>query len=126
HLTLKAEVATTLLALALVYLLGASYGGMAAALALLLRMLLITPLQVRGLHAAIGYDWRSFFQSSYRSLLASVVMVVVVMWLSRQTGLSGYAHLAGDIAIGTLTYALAYSLLHPRWPQEFKLVFTAR
>jgi O-antigen/teichoic acid export membrane protein len=42
HLTLKAEVATTLLALVLVYLLGATYGGMAAALALLLRMLLIT------------------------------------------------------------------------------------
>ena len=31
-----------------------------------------------------------------------------------------------NIAIGALTYALAYSLLHPRWPQEFKLVFTAR
>jgi len=126
HLTLKAEVATTLLALALVYLLGATYGGMAAALALLLRMLLITPLQVRGLNAAIGYDWRSFFQSSYRSLFASLLMVVVVMWTSRQTSLSGYSHLAGDIAIGALTYALAYSLLHPRWPQEFKLVFTAR
>jgi hypothetical protein len=109
-----------------VYLLGATYGGMAAALALLLRMLLITPLQVRGLNAAIGYDWRSFFQSSYRSLFASLLMVVVVMWTSRQTSLSGYAHLAGDIAIGALTYALAYSLLHPRWPQEFKLVFTAR
>ncbi len=53
-------------------------------------------------------------------------MVVAVLWLSPQTGLSGYAHLVADIVIGTLTYALAYSLLHPRWPQEFKLVFTAR
>ncbi len=38
----------------MVYGLGSVYGGMAAALALLARMLIITPLQIRGLNAAIG------------------------------------------------------------------------
>jgi O-antigen/teichoic acid export membrane protein len=126
HLTLKAEVGTTLLALALVYLLGAHFGAMAAALALLVRMLMITPLQVRGLHTAIGYRWRTFFESGYRSMLASLVMAAAVVWDSGHSGLSGYLLLACNIAVGTLTYGLAYSLLHPRWPQEFKLVFTAR
>jgi O-antigen/teichoic acid export membrane protein len=126
HLTLKAEVFTTLLALALVYLLGGPFGGIAAAWALLLRMLLITPLQIRGLHTAIGYHWRTCFASGYRSMVASSVMAAAVVWTSAHSGLSGYLHLAGDVAVGTLTYALVYSLLHPRWPQEFKLVFTAR
>jgi O-antigen/teichoic acid export membrane protein len=126
HLTLKAEVFTTLLALALVYLLGGPFGGIAAAWALLLRMLLITPLQIRGLHTAIGYRWRTCFASGYRSMVASSVMAAAVVWTSAHSGLSGYLHLAGDVAVGTLTYALVYSLLHPRWPQEFKLVFTAR
>ncbi|WP_397448287.1 oligosaccharide flippase family protein [Pseudomonas sp. NA-150] len=126
YLTLKAEVTTTLLALALVYLLGSVYGGMAAALALLVRMLIITPLQIRGLNTAIGYGWRSFFESGYRSVLAALVMAAVVTFISGRSGLSGYLHLACDIVIGALTYALAYSVLHPRWVREFKVVFTAR
>lgn len=126
HLTLKAEVGTTLLALSLVYLFGAQLGGMAAAWALLLRMVLMTPLQIRGLHAAIGYHWRTCLQSGYRSMVASWVMVMAVIWTSAHSGLSGYLHLLCDIAVGTVTYGLVYSLLHPRWPHEFKLVFTAR
>ncbi|MFW0758991.1 oligosaccharide flippase family protein [Pseudomonas sp. H11T01] len=126
RLTLKAEVATTLLALALVYGLGHLYGGMAAALALLARMVIITPLQIRGLNTAIGYRWRSFFESNYRSVIASLVMAAAVVLASSHLGLQGYLHLACSIGIGTVTYALAYSVLHPRWPQEFKSVFTAR
>lgn len=126
YLTLKAEVATTVLALALVYVLGTVYGGMAAALALLMRMLAITPLQIRGLNTAIGYGWRSFFDSAYRSVLATLVMAAVVVWVSHQSGLSGYLHLGANILAGALTYALAYSVLHPRWPHEFKSVFTTR
>ncbi|VVN78609.1 oligosaccharide flippase family protein [Pseudomonas fluorescens] len=125
RLILKAEVATTVLALALVYGLGPRYGGMAAALALLARMLIITPLQIRGLNTAIGYGWRSFFESNYRSVIASLVMAATVVFVSAHLG-QGYLHLAGSIGIGTLTYALVYSVLHPRWPQEFKSVFTAR
>ncbi|WP_433765958.1 oligosaccharide flippase family protein [Pseudomonas putida] len=126
HLTLKAEVGTTLLALALVYGLGPLYGGMAAALALLARMVIVTPLQIRGLKAAIGYDWHAFFTSNYRSVAASLVMTAAVLWLVPRLSVHGYAHLACAIGIGALTYALAYSLLHPRWPQEFKSVFTTR
>ncbi|MDQ3204311.1 MAG: oligosaccharide flippase family protein [Pseudomonadota bacterium] len=126
RLTLKAEVGTTLLALALVYGLGAVYGGMAAAVALLVRMLIITPLQIRGLNTAIGYGWRAFFECNYRSVIASLVMAASVVSFSTQVSLTGYVHLIADIAIGALTYALAYSLLHPRWPQEFKSVFTTR
>jgi O-antigen/teichoic acid export membrane protein len=126
HLTVKAEVATTLLALALVYGLGHRYAGMAAALALLARMVIITPLQIRGLNTAIGYGWRPVFESSYRSVIASLIMAAAVVFVSSHLGLRGYLHLACSIGIGTLTYALAYSALHPRWPQEFKSVFTAR
>ncbi|MGE8150076.1 oligosaccharide flippase family protein [Pseudomonas vancouverensis] len=126
RLTLKAEVTTTLLALALVYGLGPIYGGMGAALALLVRMLVITPLQIRGLNTAIGYGWGAFVDASYRSVIASLVMAAVVLALSAHLHLQGFMHLAADIAIGAATYALAYSVLHPRWPQEFKLVFTAR
>ena len=126
HLTLKAEVGTTLLALALVYGLGPLYGGMAAALALLLRMLIVTPLQIRGLNTAIGSGWRAFFTSSYRSVTASLVMAAAVLWLAPLLQVQGVVHLACSIGIGALTYALAYSLLHPRWPQEFKSVFTTR
>jgi len=126
HLTIKAEVLTTLLALLLVYGFGSVYGGMAAALALLARMLLITPLQIRGLNAAVGYDWRRFFDSNYRSVLASLVMVATVLSLSPHLAVQGYLHLLCDISLGALSYAVAYSVLHPRWPQEFKSVFTAR
>ncbi|WP_053160202.1 oligosaccharide flippase family protein [Pseudomonas sp. P1.8] len=126
RVTLKAEVITTLLALALVYAMGPVYGGMGAALALLVRMLIITPLQVRGLNAAIGYGWDAFFESSYRSVIASLVMATAVLFASSHLALQGYLHLVGNIAIGAVTYAMAYSVLHPRWPQEFKLVFTAR
>lgn len=126
HLTLKAEVVTTVLALALVYGLGPLYGGMAAAVALLLRMLLITPLQIRGLKTAIGYDWHAFFASSYRSVAAVLVMAAAVWAIVPRLSVHGYAHLACSIGIGALVYALAYSLLHPRWPQEFKSVFTTR
>lgn len=126
RLTLKAEVGTTLLALGLVYSLGLVYGGMAAALALLVRMLIITPLQIRGLHTAIGYDWRVFFESNYRSVIASLVMAASVLTFSAQVSLQGYVHLVCSIAVGALSYAVAYSLLHPRWPQEFKSVFTTR
>ena len=126
RLTLKAEVGTTLLALVLVYSLGLLYGGMAAALALLVRMLIITPLQIRGLNTAIGYGWRVFFESNYRSVIASLVMATSVVVFSTQVNVQGYLHLASNIAVGALTYAVAYSVLHPRWPQEFKSVFTAR
>ncbi|KNH28972.1 polysaccharide biosynthesis protein [Pseudomonas syringae] len=126
HLTVKAEVATTLLALALVYSLGHLYAGMAAALALLARIVIITPLQVRGLNTAIGYGWRAFIESNYRSVIASLIMAAAVVLVSPYLDFRGYWHLAANIGIGTLTYALAYSALHPRWPQEFKSVFTAR
>jgi O-antigen/teichoic acid export membrane protein len=126
RVTLKAEVTTTLLALALLYVLGPVHGGMAAALVLLMRVVIITPMQILGLNAAIGYGWPAFFQSSYRSVFASLLMVAVVLPVSAHLGLQGYLHLTCTIAVGATTYALAYSLLHPRWPQEFKLVFTAR
>jgi len=126
HLTLKAEVGTTVLALALVYGLGPLFGGMAAALAMLLRMLLVTPLQIRGLKTAIGYGWHAFFASSYRSVAAALVMTAAVLWIVPRLSVQGYAHLASSIGIGALVYTLAYSLLHPRWPQEFKSVFTTR
>ncbi|AZD08526.1 hypothetical protein C4K26_3123 [Pseudomonas chlororaphis] len=126
HLTIKAEVASTVLALALVYGFGTVYGGMAAALALLARMLIITPLQIRGLNAAIGYGWSRFFDSNYRSVIASLVMAATVLYVSPQLGFQGYSHLICNIVIGALSYAVAYSVMHPRWPQEFKSVFTAR
>jgi O-antigen/teichoic acid export membrane protein len=126
HLTIKAEVATTLLALALVYGFGNLYGGMAAALALLARMLVITPLQIRGLNTAIGYGWRRFLDSNYRSVIASLVMAATVLFVSPRLGFQGYLHLICTIVVGALSYAVAYSVLHPRWPQEFKTVFTAR
>ncbi|WP_448107606.1 oligosaccharide flippase family protein [Pseudomonas azerbaijanoccidentalis] len=126
HLTIKAEVATTVLALALVYFFGIAYGGMAAAIALLVRMLIITPLQIRGLNAAIGYGWHRFFDSNYRSVIASLVMAAVVLYVSPQLGFQGYLHLICNIVVGALSYAVAYSVMHPRWPQEFKSVFTAR
>jgi O-antigen/teichoic acid export membrane protein len=126
HLTIKAEVATTVLALALVYTLGNLYGGMAAALALLARMLIITPLQIRGLNTAIGYGWRRFFDSSYRSVIASLVMAATVLFVSPQLGFQGYLHLICSIVVGALSYAVTYSVMHPHWPQEFKSVFTAR
>jgi O-antigen/teichoic acid export membrane protein len=126
HLTIKAEVLTTVLALALVYSLGNVYGGMAAAAALLTRMLLITPLQIRGLNLAIGYSWRRFVEANYRSVIAALVMAATVLLVSPQLGFQGYLHLIGNIALGALSYAVAYSLIHPHWPQEFKSVFTAR
>ncbi|MFJ7283649.1 oligosaccharide flippase family protein [Pseudomonas sp. NPDC099000] len=126
HLTIRAEVVTTVLALALVYGFGNVYGGMAAALALLARMLIITPLQIRGLNAAIGYGWRRFFDSNYRSVIASLVMAATVLYVSPQLGFQGYLHLICNIVVGALSYAVAYSVMHPRWPQEFKSVFTTR
>lgn len=126
HLTIKAEVLTTALALALVYTLGDLYGGMAAAAALLARMLVITPLQIRGLNTAIGYSWRGFFEASYRSVIASLVMAAIVLLVLPQLGLQGYLHLIGSIVIGALSYAVGYSVMHPHWPQEFKSVFTSR
>jgi O-antigen/teichoic acid export membrane protein len=126
RVTLKAEVTTTLFALAMLYVLGPIYGGMAAALVLLVRTVVITPAQIIGLNSAIGYGWTAFFQSSYRSVIASLLMVAAVLTISPQLGLQGYLHLACNIAIGAATYALAYSVLHPRWPREFKLVFTTR
>ncbi|XHF34001.1 oligosaccharide flippase family protein [Pseudomonas chlororaphis] len=126
HLTIKAEVLTTALALALVYTLGNLYGGMAAAGALLARMLVITPLQIRGLNTAIGYSWRGFFEASYRSVIASLVMAATVLVVLPQLGLQGYLHLIGSIVIGALSYAVGYSVMHPHWPQEFKSVFTSR
>ncbi|MFJ2484745.1 oligosaccharide flippase family protein [Pseudomonas sp. NPDC087639] len=126
HLTIKAEVVTTVLALALVYGFGSLYGGMAAALALLARMLLITPLQIRGLNEAIGYGWGRFFDSNYRSVIASLVMATTVVYVSPLQGFQGYLHLICNIVVGALSYAVAYSVMHPRWPQEFKSVFTSR
>jgi len=126
YLTIKAEVATTLLALALVYGFGSLFGGMAAALALLARMVIITPLQIRGLNSAIDYGWRLFFDTNYRSVIASLVMAAIVLMVSSRSGLQGYLHLICDIVVGALSYAVAYSLIHPRWPQEFKSVFTTR
>ena len=126
QLTIKAEVTTTLLALALVYSFGSLYGGMAAALALLARMLIITPLQIRGLNTAIGYGWRRFLDSNYRSVIASLIMAATVLFVSPRLDSQSYLHLICNIVVGALSYAVAYSVLHPRWPQEFKTVFTAR
>jgi O-antigen/teichoic acid export membrane protein len=126
YLTIKAEVATTVLALALVYSLGSVYGDMAAALALLVRMVIITPLQIRGVNSATGYGWRLFVDTSYRSVIASLVMAAVVLMVSSRSGFEGYLHLICNIVVGVLSYAVAYSVMHPRWPQEFKSVFTAR
>lgn len=126
RLTLKAEVGTTLLALAIVYGLGPTYGAMAGALAMLARIVMISPLQIRGLNTAIGFGWASFFAPNYRVVVASTLMAAVVLWLSPRLPLTGFLHLAGTIAAGALAYALAYSVLHPRWLPEFKAVFTAR
>lgn len=126
RLTLKAEIGTTLLALALIYALGNHYGGMAAALALLVRIAMITPVQIRALNTAIGFGWRSFLEPSYRSVIASLCMATTVMVVSPHFGFQGYLHLACNIGIGAVSYAFAYSLLHRRWLHEFKAVFTTR
>jgi O-antigen/teichoic acid export membrane protein len=126
RLTLKAEVGTTLLALAMVYGLGPTYGAMAGALAMLARIVMISPLQIRGLNTAIGFGWRTFFACNYRVVIASVLMAAVVLWLSPRLALPGFVHLGATIGAGAVAYALAYSLLHPRWLPEFKAVFNAR
>jgi hypothetical protein len=99
---------------------------MAAALALLARMAIITPLQIRGLNRAIGYDWRLFFETNYRSVVASLVMAAIVLMVSSRLSVQGYLHLFCSIVVGALSYAVAYSVMHPRWLQEFKSVFTTR
>jgi O-antigen/teichoic acid export membrane protein len=126
RLTLKAEVGTTLLALGLVYGLSGTYGAMAAALAMLVRMLLVSPLQINGLRTAIGLGWSEFLAPSYRSILASVVMAGALSWLSPRLQLPGFLHLSATIGLGALIYIAAYSLLHPRWLPEFKAVFSTR
>lgn len=126
RLTLKAEIGTTVLALALIYGLGSHYGGMAAALALLVRIVMITPMQISALNTAIGFGWRSFLEPNYRSVIASLFMAMTVIVVSPHLGLQGYLHLACTMGMGAVTYALAYSALHRRWLQEFKAVFTVR
>lgn len=126
RLTLKAEIGTTLLALALIYALGNRYGGMAAALALLVRIVMITPLQISALNTAIGFGWRSFFEPNYRSVSATLFMAMAVIVVVPRLGLQGYSHLACTMVVGAVSYALAYSVLHRRWLHEFKAVFTVR
>jgi hypothetical protein len=89
-------------------------------------MAIITPLQIRGLNSAIGYGWRRFFETNYRSVIASFVMAAIVLMVSPRLGVQGYLHLICNIVVGALSYAVAYSVMHPRWPQEFKSVFTIR
>lgn len=53
-------------------------------------------------------------------------MAATVSYASAHSGLQGYLHLIGNVVIGALSYAVTYSVMHPRWPQEFKSVFTSR
>jgi hypothetical protein len=53
-------------------------------------------------------------------------MAAIVLMVSPRLGVQGYLHLICSIVVGALSYAVAYSVMHPRWPQEFKSVFTIR
>jgi hypothetical protein len=59
-------------------------------------------------------------------VIASLVMAATVLYVSPLSGFQGYLHLICNIVVGALSYAVAYSVMHPRWPQEFKSVFTTR
>lgn len=122
----RAEVVTTLLALGLLGLLGEPLGALAGGLAMLGRMLMIMPVHIAALRRSIGFGAREWLQANHRSLLASLVMSLVVLYCSAHSGLVGYGHWLLDIGVGALSYALAYSLLHPRWWPEFKGMLAMR
>lgn len=122
----RAEVVTTLLALALLGLLGEPLGALAGGLAILARTLLIVPIHVAALRRSIGFGAADWLQGNYRSLLATLLMSLAVLYFSAHSTLVGYTHWLADICVGTLTYALAYSLLHPRWWPDFKGMLAMR
>ena len=122
----RAEVVTTLLALALLGLLGEPLGALAGGLAILARTLLIVPIHVAALRRSIGFGAADWLQGNYRSLLATLLMSLAVLYFSAHSPLGGYTHWLADICVGTLAYALAYSLLHPRWWPDFKGMLAMR
>ena len=122
----RPEVLTTLLALALLGLLGEPLGALAGGLAMLGRTLMIVPIHVGALRRSIGFGARGWWWVNYRSLLASLLMTVAVLYFSTHNSLDSYAHWMADIGVGALAYALAYSLLHPRWWPEFKRMLAMR
>ena len=122
----RAEVVTTLLALALLGLLGEPLGALAGGLAMLARTLLIVPIHVAALRRSIGFGAADWLQGNYRSLLATLLMSLAVLYFSAHSTLGGYTHWLADICVGTLAYALAYSLLHPRWWPDFKGMLAMR
>lgn len=122
----RAEVSTTLLALALLGLMGEPLGALAGGLVMLARMLVIVPIHVSALRASVGFGLADWLRANYRSLLASLSMAIAVLYFSADSPFTGYAHWLADIAIGGLSYALAYSLLHPRWWPDFKAMLAMR
>ena len=122
----RAEVVTTLLALALLGLLGEPLGALAGGLAMLARTLLIVPIHVAALRRSIGFGALDWLLTNYRSLLATLLMSIAVLYFSTHSTLGGYAHWLADICVGALAYALAYSLLHPRWWPDFKGMLAMR
>lgn len=119
----RAEVATTLLALALLGVLGEPLGALAGGLAMLARTLMIVPIHIGALRRGIGFGAAEWLRANYRSLLAALVMSLAVLYSPTTGTLAGWL---GDITVGALAYALVYSLLHPRWLPEFKGMLAAR
>ena len=122
----RAEILTTLFALALLALLGGPLGALAGGLAMLVRTLMIAPIHVSALRRSIGFGATDWLQTNYRSLLASLVMSLAVVYFSSGSSLGGFAHWLANMCIGALAYALAYSLLHPRWFPDFKGMLAMR
>lgn len=86
-----------------------SYGALGAAYATLLTTVLATPMYIYQIRAKVGLGFLSFFAASFRPVVASALMIMVVRYIlptynQSMTTLEASAWLIAGILLGAVTY----------------------
>lgn len=117
---LISDVVATLVALATTALLGATYGAMAAAFGMLLRVFVTMPFSMKGYNKIFGLSWFYQIKPVSAAWLASLGMTFAVV-ISGQFIESSLAIIfLASCLIGAASYVVCMKLVYPSWQQDFR------
>ncbi|PKF78857.1 hypothetical protein CW749_15085 [Vibrio sp. vnigr-6D03] len=117
---LISDMVGTIVALAVTAVLGASYGAMAAALGMLLRVFVTMPFSMKGYSKIFGLNGLNQIKPVSAAWMASLGMVFAVA-ISGQYIESSLAIISlATCLIGAASYVLCMKLVYPSWQQDLR------
>lgn len=121
RITLPAELLATGIALTFVYVQGAELGAFVGVCALVIRFLIVAPVNVYAMGQCVGYRGVDLFKDIYPSLVSAAVMSLSIAAVQQHLEINQVMQLVAVPVLGAGIYMLVYSMLHSGWQDELRM-----